>query len=77
MSKQNNKVDKQELAVCKRRGHKVSLSEGWAQCGYCRMWVREVRKIEERPDEPPEKEMSKIEQVQRSLARAKGHSDKN
>jgi hypothetical protein len=74
--KKKTGIDKEELAFCKRRGHKVSLSGGgWAQCSYCRMWLREVRKIEERSDEPPVKEMSSMEQCRRSLAEAKRISD--
>jgi YVTN family beta-propeller protein len=47
-------INKKELAICKKRGHKASLlGDGWAQCKWCGMWLREVTKIEQRDDAPP------------------------
>ena len=48
-------IDKEELAICKQRGHVLTydvLRKGWEQCSACKIWVRENRKIEEREDEP-------------------------
>jgi hypothetical protein len=44
-------INRGELEVCKRRGHDAPVpirSERWKQCGWCGMWLREVRTIEER-----------------------------
>jgi hypothetical protein len=52
-------IDRQELETCKRRGHATKgAAYGWALCKWCGMWVREVRTttVEEREDEPPEKD---------------------
>ncbi|MGA2590691.1 MAG: hypothetical protein ABSH32_12300 [Bryobacteraceae bacterium] len=49
-------IDPAELAICKRRGHDAGLtvfSERWMQCKWCGTWLRVVRTIEEREDEPP------------------------
>jgi hypothetical protein len=52
-------INRKEVAICKRRGHKVSLWDGrWSQCQYCGLWLREVKTIEEREDEPPEAELA-------------------
>ena len=50
-------INPEELAICQKRGHDVALPEsGWVKCKFCGMWVREVRRIEEREDDPPEDE---------------------
>jgi hypothetical protein len=48
-------INPEELEVCKRRGHELKHTWGqrWKQCKWCGMWLREVRTIEEREDEPP------------------------
>lgn len=49
-------INPEELAICKRRGHDAGLlpyGNAWSQCRWCGMWLREVRTIEERTDEPP------------------------
>ncbi len=52
-------INAEELAICKRRGHEASLfSYGWSPCKWCGLWLREVRAIEEREDEPPEDEQA-------------------
>ena len=57
-------VNPEELAICKRRGHDAKgvglLGGGWLQCRWCGMWLREVRTIEEREDDPPEDQQSPI-----------------
>jgi hypothetical protein len=59
-------IDRQELEICKRRGHTTKgAAYGWAPCKWCGMWVREVRTttIEEREDEPPEKDKTILPQA--------------
>ena len=59
-------INLDELAICKRRGHSyagITLHEGWTQCKWCGIWLREVRKIEEREDEPPRDEQSPFEKL--------------
>ena len=54
-------VNREELAVCERRGHaadRFEMKKGWMQCKWCGTWLREVVKIEEREDTPPESEQS-------------------
>lgn len=49
-------IDPAELAICKRRGHDpglTALSDYWNQCKWCGAWLRVVRTIEVREDEPP------------------------
>ncbi len=48
-------INQEEFAICKRRGHQVkgTLENGYQQCSHCGAWVREVRTIEEREDDPP------------------------
>ena len=51
-------VNPQELDICRRRGHGAPLlREGWMQCRWCGMWLRAKQVIEEREDEPPQKEL--------------------
>jgi hypothetical protein len=42
-----------EIRICKQRGHSLPTSEGWSQCEWCGLWLREVRTIEERENDPP------------------------
>jgi hypothetical protein len=54
-------IDGNELAICKRRGHDpgpVNLHQGWVNCKWCGIWLREVRTMEEREDTPPESEQN-------------------
>jgi hypothetical protein len=53
-------IDHEELAICRRRGHNAdfSLQGGWVQCGFCGMWLREVRTKEESEDRPPDDELN-------------------
>jgi len=63
-SAQLKAFDAGELAICRLRRHKLGDAEmaphhGWAQCGWCGVWVREERTITEREEDPPEAELSK------------------
>jgi hypothetical protein len=50
----DHRIDPGERAICSRRGHSRtgSGSEGFEPCAACGTWLREVRTIEEREDEP-------------------------
>jgi hypothetical protein len=51
-------VDENELEICRRRGHGAGiLTPEWNRCKWCGMWVREVRMIEERIEDPPRNEV--------------------
>lgn len=66
-------INPQELKICKERGHQVtSLDEDWLPCLACGMWVREVRTIEEREDEPPVSERSVFWKLRVSARRPRG-----
>ena len=55
LRRNNEPIDKDELDICKRRGHSKTFAYmGWEQCKECKMWVRENRKIEEREERPAE-----------------------
>jgi len=69
-------INRKELAICKRRGHAGDIREGWTQCKWCKTWLREVRKIEEREDEPPEEELDVRVKTERSLAQIKNGIDR-
>jgi hypothetical protein len=43
------------------------LFHEWQQCGWCGAWVREVCKIEEREDEPPEDEQDALDRLRRKM----------
>jgi hypothetical protein len=60
-------INAEEFAVCRRRGHEGPAHEGWTQCKWCGIWLREVRKIEESEDEPPEAELDIRLRVRRDL----------
>jgi hypothetical protein len=62
-------IDAGELAICRRRGHDahLGLGSGWVLCKWCGTWLREVRTIEEREDEPPEGEKNPLWRVRRDL----------
>ena len=54
-------INAEELAICRRRGHDARLlTEDWSECKWCGMWLREVRTIEEREDEPPEAQQNPL-----------------
>jgi len=62
-------INLDEQSVCKRRGHDpdTGLSRGWVQCKWCGTWLREVRTIEEREDEPPDDEQDPLRKLRRDL----------
>jgi hypothetical protein len=62
-------IKRKELAICRQRGHS-SVRDGWTQCKWCGIWLREVRKIEERENEPPEEELDGAVLCKRLLAQA-------
>lgn len=70
-------INRDELAICKRRGHDagIGLHAGWAQCRWCGAWLREVRTIEEREDAPPEAEQNPLPNLRRGLERLSGNQD--
>jgi len=55
-------VDRDELAICRRRGHApdTSLDKGWTRCKWCGMWLRQMNVVQEREDDPPEEEQNKL-----------------
>jgi hypothetical protein len=69
-------INHKELAICRRRGHDGGAYEGWTQCKWCGIWLREVRKMEEREDEPPEEEIDVRVRVQRNLNQAMSGLDR-
>ncbi len=61
-------INRGELAICKRRGHDVVLigiGQRWKQCKWCGIWLREVRTIEEREDDPPNDEQDPLGRISR------------
>ena len=47
-------IDEAALKICQQRGHEAGLlGNTWSQCRWCGMWIREIKTIEERRDEPP------------------------
>jgi len=66
-------INPDELAICKRRGHAGSVHEGWTQCKWCGTWLREVRTVEERADDPPVDELDVRVKLQLNLDRLKSH----
>src|SRR5215831_13498266 len=62
------KVDRKQLAICRQRGHKALMTEKWSRCEWCRVWVREVRKIEERESDPPDGERDPLVRAEERLA---------
>ena len=59
-------INLEELAICRRRGHPdqgLLLRDGWVQCKECGMWIRMVRTIEEREDEPPHEEQDSLKRM--------------
>jgi hypothetical protein len=55
-------LNSRELKICKRRGHDARglMMGDWVKCKFCGMWLREVRTIEEREDEPPKAEQNQL-----------------
>lgn len=55
-------VDPVELAICQRRGHanQSIRDEKWVRCKWCGLWLRSVRVIETREDDPPEAEQDQL-----------------
>jgi hypothetical protein len=60
-----------ELAICKRRGHSDRAHEGWTQCKWCGTWLREIRTVEERADDPPADELDIRTKVSHDLNQLK------
>lgn len=57
-------INADELSICKRRGHDAGfLGKDWTQCKWCGMWLREVRTIEERAEEPPKDQQSPLDRL--------------
>ena len=48
-------MHRDELAICRRRGHTRGSESGWYQCEWCKLWLRRVDTTEEQA-EPPEDE---------------------
>lgn len=64
MKKKKDGIDEKQLAICKQRGHHTRyLGDEWSQCKWCGMWLREVRKIEERRDAPPADQQSSVQKL--------------
>lgn len=65
-------VDTAELAICLQRGHKLDAGLGtdgmWRKCQWCRSWVREVLRVDEREDDPPQAEMDVVDVMYRRAA---------
>ena len=49
-------INREELDICRRRGHGPLTGPGWSPCESCGLWRRDQRTIEERDDEPAEGE---------------------
>jgi hypothetical protein len=65
-------INREELAICKRRGHDpVCRQTRWMQCMFCGVWLREVRTIEEREDTPPESEQDPFNHIRIQNAQPK------
>ncbi len=59
-------INRDELAICKRRGHDAGLlGEDWSLCKWCGTWLRELRTIEEREDEPPKSRQNPLGKILR------------
>ncbi len=60
-------INAEELMICKRRGHAVGglVSQHWKQCQWCGTWVREVRTIQEREEDPPEEDLDPMIKLRR------------
>jgi hypothetical protein len=71
-------INQEELAVCRRRGHKThSLldTQYWAQCSHCGMWLRRRVIVDEREDEPPEPELDPSVRLDRTMKKLRGKRD--
>lgn len=71
-------VNREELEICKRRGHAAHPTDLWSQCKFCGVWLRAVTTIEEREDEPPEDELDPLdamEKLNEELGREKGDEE--
>jgi hypothetical protein len=60
-------INQEELAICKRRGHQPAPYKQWQRCKWCGMWIRSVTTIEEREDDPPEKERDPMQTIRDEL----------
>jgi hypothetical protein len=60
-------VNREEYEICRKRGHDslIDMVPGkWSQCKYCGMWLLSKRVIEEREDDPPVDERSRLDRLQ-------------
>jgi len=55
-------VDQNELEICRRRAIRFSslAEDKWSRCRWCGIWLRHVKKLEEREDDPPESERDRL-----------------
>jgi hypothetical protein len=58
-----NEISRDEVAVCRRRGHDTKaigfMADGrWGQCRWCGLWLRQITTVEEREDAPPQEEQN-------------------
>jgi hypothetical protein len=61
-------INAEELAICKRRGHGVDLfGDKWKPCKWCGTWLRLLRTVQEREDEPPLDEQDPLHSLTRKL----------
>ena len=80
-------MDTEELRICRRRGHRRTWGEGWNQCKWCGLWLREKREIEEREGDPqadetasPKRRTSRtgeetpLSAAELAICRRRGHS---
>jgi hypothetical protein len=65
-------INPEELAICKRRGHDGGYDKAWSQCKWCGMWLRTVKVIEEREDEPPQAEQDQLHRLAREAEKRAG-----
>ena len=69
-------INAEELTVCKRRGHdaEIGLRSGWVQCKWCGMWLREVKTVQEREDDPPVSERNTLPELRKKPDDMSGQS---
>ena len=70
-------INAEELAVCKQRGHHsdIGLRSGWVQCKWCGMWLREIRTMQEREDDPPMSERNSLVELRQKLDNMSGEAE--
>jgi hypothetical protein len=63
-------VDREELAICRKRVHDALPLEKWHRCKACGIWVRCREVLEEQEEDPPERERGtdwRIEQLTKEV----------